>query len=269
MGGLGSGGGKAYPAGNHQALEELFKTITVIGRAYENGRVSEQAFKAMSQVFKELGSNPSKAKGASETIMYIQKQLDEGAIIVNVEARVAGQLKGGAREYDVVITKAGKTENIEIKAWDPAPKDVYNPAYLGNMLFFSLRGKTNNQLKDKDLAELKASGLPAEELQAIVNESGQLFEDLGQSLRKVVDDKGNIDANKLSTIEHFWVFDGRLTSDKKTDMINQFMAKIKGDKALFEVFKREALKGNKEDVIDKFAPKDLQILLEAMIKTNI
>ena len=47
------------------------------------------------------------------------------------------------------------------------------------------------------------------------------------------------------------------------------MAKIKGDKALFELFKREALKGSREDIIDKFAPKQLQILLEAMIKTNI
>ncbi|WP_394201779.1 hypothetical protein [Marinagarivorans algicola] len=97
-----------------------------------------------------------------------------------------------------------------------------------------------------------------------------MFEDLGRSLRKVVDPlDGSIKREKLGKIEHFWVFDGRLTPAKKDDMIKKLIENIKGEKEFFKVFKGEVLKGLKDDDIERFSPKNLEILLDAMIKTNI
>lgn len=79
--------------------------------------------------------------------------------------------------------------------------------------------------------------MSADEIQDIVDAGGQMFEDLGQSLRKVINSDGEIDPSKLDDIEHFWVFDGRLTSDIKGDMIDQFIDKLEKNDALLQTLK--------------------------------
>ena len=190
--------------------------------------------------------------------------------IVGIEERIVDTLRGGHREYDVVVKlKDGTLQKIEIKAWDPKPKGVYNPNYMGDMLFFSLRGKTHKKLTEKDIGELKSSGLSAEELQDIVNNGGQLFEDLGQSLKKVINPlSGKVDKDKLPNIEHFWVFDGRVTSEIKADMVNRFIKRLESDDALFEVFKRSALNGINKNFIDDLEAADIKSVLSTLIKIN-
>ncbi|WP_156312631.1 hypothetical protein [Marinagarivorans algicola] len=97
-----------------------------------------------------------------------------------------------------------------------------------------------------------------------------MFEDLGRSLRKVVDPlDGSIKREKLGKIEHFWVFDGRLTPAKKDDMIKKLIENIKGEKEFFEVFRAKALEGLKKESVLKVKASQLEAVLNAMIKTNI
>ncbi|WP_394201787.1 hypothetical protein [Marinagarivorans algicola] len=97
-----------------------------------------------------------------------------------------------------------------------------------------------------------------------------MFEDLGRSLRKVVDPlDGSIKREKLGKIEHFWVFDGRLTPAKKDDMIKKLIENIKGEKEFFKVFKGEALKGFDDKNIKKINVSQLEAILNTMIRANI
>lgn len=242
MGGLGKGG-KTYPDGNHKAIEEWFQMVEEIGAAYQQGKILPEAWKNLSQVFKETGSVLNKAKGATETIAYVRNALRRGETIVGIEARVVGDIKVGvAREYDVVVKTAdGKTEYIEIKAWNPEVRGVLNTDNLANMLFFSLRGKTGKKLSDIEYKQLQDAGLSPEEIQDIINSKGQLFEDLGQAVLKSYDSSlGIINPNLLNEIDRFWVFDARVTPSMKTEIVERFSELVASNGPLTDLLSQAA-----------------------------
>lgn len=183
---------------------------------YKGSQIPDDVWPQLSRVFLELGvdganytQNLNKSKGAIETLVFIERQLKNGASLKAVEQRELALKVGDVekyRLYDAIMELDGKEIKFEIKAW--------KPENIQKFLYQSFKGSS------------KAPDGTIQQLQV----------DLVNAL------KSSLSGGKVTNVDNVnirWVFDGRVGEKAgegavelaKDDIIEDFVDNLADDEA--------------------------------------
>lgn len=263
MGGVGSGS---------EGLLKWFGFIEEIDtlRKANPDLMPDEAWQGLSQVFVEAGAEGlnaqtfqkiNKAKGATEVVALTKSLMEKGVKIVGFEVPVDNVIRnGGARKFDLVVEESVDgvwiQRRVEVKAWNPQ-----NPELIAKFAFLNIRGK---KLTDLEIEQFAQKGISPSEIQNVVNDRGQLFEDIVVNLRKATNSQGKIDLQKVKQLERELYFDGRMDAQKRQDFVYELKDLIIEDQSILNMIKGTIGK----EIQDEDLQNAIYVVLNKMVKAN-